>query len=41
LNELCKGSRTVFTGDFTPVKRGATGSYVLQLVASGLSAKEN
>lgn len=33
--EIREGQRTTFTADFTPVKRGQTGSYLLQPVASG------
>jgi len=33
--EIRADTRTVFTADFTPVKRGQTGEYVLQPVASG------
>jgi hypothetical protein len=33
--EVREGQRTVFTGDFTPVKRGQTSRYLLQPVASG------
>mgnify|MGYP006919956659 CR=1 FL=1 len=31
--------RTVFTADFTPVKRGQTGSYVLQPVPDGITVE--
>ena len=33
--EVREGQRTIFTGDFTPVKRGQTNRYLLQPVASG------
>ena len=33
--EVRENERTTFTADFTPVKRGQTGSYLLQPVASG------
>lgn len=33
--EVREGQRTTFTADFTPVKRGQTGSYLLQPVATG------
>jgi hypothetical protein len=33
--EIRDGQRTTFTADFTPVKRGQTGKYLLQPVASG------
>ncbi|GAB7012300.1 hypothetical protein JCM18549_05710 [Halolamina salina] len=33
--EIREGQRTTFTADFTPVKRGQTGTYLLQPVASG------
>ena len=33
--EIREGQRTTFTADFTPVKRGQTGKYLLQPVASG------
>jgi hypothetical protein len=33
--EIREATQTVFTADFTPVKRGQTGTYVLQPVASG------
>ena len=33
--EIRENQRTTFTADFTPVKRGQTGSYLLQPVASG------
>jgi len=33
--EIREGKRTTFTADVTPVKRGGTGSYLLQPVASG------
>lgn len=40
--EIREETRTVFTGDFTPVKRGRTGGYVLQPVAQGITvAYEN
>jgi hypothetical protein len=35
--EVREGTRTVFTADFTPVKRGGTGSYVLQPVPDGIT----
>lgn len=35
--EIRAGERTVFTGDFTPVRRGQSGSYLLQPVADNLS----
>ncbi len=34
--EVRADARTVFTADFTPVKRGQSGSYVLQPVADGV-----
>jgi hypothetical protein len=37
--DIREGSRTVFTGDFTPVKRGQSGSYVLQPVADGITVE--
>jgi hypothetical protein len=33
--EIRDGQTTTFTGDFTPVRRGQTGRYLLQPVASG------
>jgi len=33
--EIRSDSRTVFTADFTPVKRGQAGGYILQPVADG------
>ena len=33
--EIRADTRTVFTADFTPVRRGRTGEYILQPVASG------
>jgi hypothetical protein len=33
--EIREGQRTTFTADFTPVKRGQTGKYLLQPVATG------
>jgi hypothetical protein len=40
--EIREGERTIFTGDFTPVKRGQTGRYLLQPVATntGVSYEE-
>ncbi|QLD85044.1 DUF4382 domain-containing protein [Natronomonas halophila] len=35
--EVRENTRTVFTADFTPVKRGQTGSYVLQPVPDGIT----
>ena len=35
--EVRENARTVFTADFTPVKRGQTGSYVLQPVPTGIT----
>lgn len=35
--EIREDTRTVFTADFTPVKRGRTGDYVLQPVPDGIS----
>lgn len=35
--EIRENTRTVFTGDFTPVQRGQAGSYVLQPVAEGIT----
>ncbi|MFT4884843.1 MAG: hypothetical protein ACI8U4_002361 [Natronomonas sp.] len=35
--EVREDTRTVFTADFTPVKRGQTGSYVLQPVPDGIT----
>jgi hypothetical protein len=37
--EIRENSRTVFTADFTPVKRGQTGSYVLQPVPDGITVE--
>jgi hypothetical protein len=37
--EIRAGTRTVFTADFTPVKRGQGGSYLLQPVARGTSVE--
>lgn len=37
--EIREETRTVFTGDFTPVKRGQAGSYVLQPVAQGITVE--
>ncbi|EMA00803.1 protein of unknown function [Haloarcula vallismortis] len=37
--EIRADTRTVFTADFTPVKRGQTGEYILQPVASGTEVK--
>ena len=37
--EIREAQRTVFTADFTPVKRGATGSYLLQPVAQGTTVE--
>jgi hypothetical protein len=37
--EVREDTRTVFTGDFTPVKRGQTGSYVLQPVPDGITVE--
>lgn len=34
--EIREGTRTVFTADFTPVKRGQAGGYVLQPVPEGI-----
>lgn len=35
--EVRENTRTVFTADFTPVKRGQTGTYVLQPVPDGIT----
>lgn len=35
--EVREDTRTVFTADFTPVKRGQTGNYVLQPVPDGIA----
>ena len=37
--EIREDTRTVFTADFTPVKRGQTGSYVLQPVPDGITVE--
>ena len=37
--EIREGERTVFTGDFTPVRRGRSGSYLLQPVANNLRVR--
>lgn len=37
--EIRANTRTVFTADFTPVKRGNSGSYNLQPVASGVTVE--
>ncbi|WP_336327765.1 DUF4382 domain-containing protein [Halovenus sp. HT40] len=37
--EIRANTRTVFTADFTPVKRGNSGSYNLQPVASGVAVE--
>lgn len=37
--EIRADTRTVFTADFTPVKRGNSGSYLLQPVASGVTVE--
>lgn len=37
--EIRADTRTVFTADFTPVKRGRSGSYNLQPVASGVTVE--
>lgn len=37
--EIREGQTTTFTADFTPVRRGATGQYVLQPVASGTAVE--
>ena len=37
--EIRADTRTLFTADFTPVKRGRTGSYLLQPVASGVTVE--
>ncbi|MEF8881731.1 MAG: DUF4382 domain-containing protein [Halapricum sp.] len=37
--EVREDTRTVFTGDFTPVQRGPDGSYVLQPVAQGITVE--
>lgn len=37
--EIRANTRTVFTADFTPVKRGNSGSYLLQPVASGVTVE--
>ena len=37
--EVREDTRTVFTADFTPVKRGQTGSYVLQPVPDGITVE--
>ncbi|MGM0604246.1 MAG: DUF4382 domain-containing protein [Halobacteriota archaeon] len=37
--EIREETRTVFTGDFTPVQRGQVGSYILQPVAQGITVE--
>lgn len=37
--EVREDERTVFTADFTPVRRGQTGRYLLQPVASGTTVR--
>jgi hypothetical protein len=37
--EVRADTRTVFTGDFTPVLRGQTDEYVLQPVAEGIEVE--
>lgn len=37
--DVREDARTVFTADFTPVKRGQTGSYVLQPVPDGITVE--
>ena len=37
--EVREGQRTTFVADFTPVKRGKTGKYVFQPVASGTEVR--
>jgi len=37
--EIREGERTVFTADFTPVKRGQAGGYLLQPVADGTTVE--
>ena len=37
--EIQEGMRTVFTADFTPVRRGETGEYVLQPVPEGIDVE--
>lgn len=37
--DIREDTRTVFTADFTPVKRGQTGSYVLQPVPGGITVE--
>ena len=37
--DVREDTRTVFTADFTPVKRGQTGSYVLQPVPDGITVE--
>jgi hypothetical protein len=37
--EIREGTRTVFTADFTPVKRGQAGGYVLQPVPQGIEVR--
>lgn len=37
--EIREGTRTVFTADFTPVRRGQAGGYVLQPVAQGITVE--
>jgi len=37
--EIRESERTVFTADFTPVKRGQAGGYILQPVASGTNVE--
>jgi hypothetical protein len=37
--DIREDTRTVFTADFTPVKRGQTGSYVLQPVPDGITVE--
>jgi len=37
--EVREGQRTTFVADFTPVKRGQTGTYLFQPVASGTEVR--
>lgn len=37
--EIRENTRTVFTGDFTPVRRGQTDEYLLQPVAQGITVE--
>jgi hypothetical protein len=37
--EIRENTRTTFTADFTPVKRGQAGGYVLQPVPQGITVE--